>query len=498
MGIIIRQSLKSTSVTIFSAVLGALNTVALMYLLPKAELGLFNMSIAYAIFAAEIILLISHNIYNVFVKKYQAQGREIEAGFLRYLLKPNVLIIGLLLSTAFVFSIFVAPRLNLEPHTFYYYFNTNIWLFVGLCLSLVFYTFFGFLLGANHKNTLASIMLYLVPRLFNLLIILGLYLAWIDSQQAIKLLFSQYFVAFLLGLFFVLRYHLSPLSPSVDISYSEKKEIQDFRYSHIPFVIIQLLSVHSAAIIFSFYAEDGFRNFATFSISIFLSNFMNIPFDQLARSAMSTLGAKMRDQNWDEVDDMYKRASLSLFQITSVMVMLILSGLHLLIYVSKGKYEDLLIIAPFFLFAKWVDVSAGFNTQLIMGSDKYKAIIRISLVSLVFMILCYAILIPMLGVIGVALTIFLWNVFNNFYKMYFVQKEYGLYPFIKRKSLFSLLLSIPFFMVVMGVMYRSDSIFLNLVVGFACAGAYILLIYLLRINTDLNVIVQNVSKRIKG
>ncbi len=441
MGIIMRQSLKSTVVTMISAVLGGINTLLLMYLLSKHVFGLYSLTVSYGMFTSEVMLVLSQVLYLIFIKKYQDTPKE--GSFTRRLFRVNFQIISLIAVIGLIYMLLIRDRLYFEPQTILWYLSEYLPYFLALSLVMAMYYFLTTVLAAKHKNTLSAIAKDFIPRVLNLAWILLAWLGVIDYGTLVILLLLQYLVGVLVAIFYIKKYKLLTLKPGTELSRDDQKEISNYRWTHIPFSLIWMLSMTSVSLVYTWFFKDGESTFAVFSISMFIINFMNIPYDQLSRASLSTLSQSMRNKQWVKLDDIYKRANLNLMHTGTFMAIWLLAAIPFLIFFTGTKYAMLLSIAPIFVAGKWVDMSTGFSAELIISSDRLISIVWLSLVSLLFMVLCYAMLIPLYGHIGVAMSMALWYVFFNIAKMLYVRSAFGLSPFMPKVFGQSLLFCVP-------------------------------------------------------
>ncbi len=492
MGIIIRQSLKSTVVTIISAVIGALNTLMLMYLLPKAVYGLYTLTISYALFGSELLLLLTQIVYIIYVKKYE--GTRLEMGFNKYLGRPNVYLTFIFLAGVTLYHFLISPQMHYSDDTIFYYLDKYIFPFFLLVISLGTYTLFTVILAARHKNTISAIAKDFIPRVFGLSVIALFYFDLLSIDRLIGLLFAQYILGSLVAYYFIRRFDFLKLKGGMKLNSEQKRELRIFRVTHIPFSLIWSLSLISVSLVYSFVFERGQAIFAVFSVSIFVTNFMNIPYEQLSRSALSTISEAMRREEMKKLEDIYQRANLNLMHTATFMAVWILAGLSFLVFMNGDKYTLLVTIAPFFIMGKWIDMSTGFSTELLMSSNLLSRLVYLSLLAFIFMIACYAILIPSLGDVGVALTMCLWYLFFNITKIIFVQRYFGLSPFLKDKFWPSIFICIPILTLqLLTVLYFTSPV-INFATALLLSSVFLYIIYRKKYNEDGIKILQKIMK----
>ncbi len=492
MGIIVRQSLKSTIVTLVSAVLGGVNTLLLMYLLSKQIFGLFSLTISYGIFGAEILIALSHLLYLIFIKKYQYGTQE--GQFTRTILRTNRNIFIALTILGILYMWLVRPFTSFEEGTILWYLSEYFPYFFMLVVSMAVYYFLIMVLAGKHKNTLAALSKDMIPRVFNLAIIGLAYSGVLSFSTLITLLFCQYLLGSLVAYFFIHRHGLLSLQAGPPLSSAEVRELQNYRWTHVPFSMIWALSIVSVSLVYTWFYKDGASTFAVFSISIFIINFLNIPYEQLSRASLSTISQAMRDKEWTKLDDIYKRANLNLMHTGTFMSIWLMAAIPFLIFFTGTKYIMLLSIAPFFIGGKWIDMATGFSSELIISSDKLSSIIYLSFIALLFMVGCYWVFIPMLGDQGVALSMGLWYAFFNIIKMFFVKKHFNLSPFMPKAFWGSVLFCVPLMLVQLWVIQQWSSPLVAIASATLLSSILVGLIYKSGYNQDAKMIVKKLMR----
>ncbi len=482
MGIIMRQSLKSTAVTLVSAVLGGVNTLLLMYLLSKNIFGLFSLTISYGMFGSEIMLALTQVLYFIFIKKYQDGPQE--GQFTRTLFRTNAVILLLVVLLGVVYVAFLRPLTSFEPGTILRYLSDYFPYFFLLVLTMTAYYFLTTVLAAKHKNALGALAKDMIPRVFNLIIILLAFGGILSFQTLILLLFCQYLLGSVVAFLFIRKYNLLDISRGPLLSRQEVQELRNYRWTHVPFSMIWALSILSVSLVYTWFFTDGASTYAVFSISIFIVNFMNIPYDQLSRASISTISQAMRDKEWTKLDDIYKRANLNLMHTGTFMSIWLLAAVPFLIYFTGTKYLMLLTIAPFFVVGKWVDMATGFSSELIISSVWLSCFVYLSFTALVFMVACYAFFIPLYGHVGVAMSMALWFAFFNIIKLIFVKKSFGLSPFMPKAFWGSVAFCLPLVLVQIWVIVTWGSPIIAIASGVLLSSLLVFLIYRTGYNQD--------------
>ncbi len=492
MGIIMRQSLKSTVVTLVSAVLGGINTLLLMYFLTKNVFGIYSLTVSYGMFGAEVLLALTHLLYLIFIKKYQYGSQE--GQFTRTIFKTNIIVLAIMIVLGAVYIFFIRSYTQFESGSTLRYLSDYFPYFFLLIVCMAAYYFMTNVLAAKHKNTLAALSKDMIPKFFNLIIILLAIAEFLSVKMLIVLLLCQYLLGAIVGGFFI-RYHkLLTFKAGPRLSREEKDQLRNYRWTHVPFSMIWALTMISISLIYTWVFADGASTFAVFSISIFIITFMNIPYDQLSRASLSTISQTMRDKEWTKLDDIYKRANLNLLHTGTFMSIWLLASIPFLIYFTGDKYLMLLSIAPFFILGKLIDMSTGFSSEIIISSDKLSSIVYLSFISLLFMIVCYSVFIPLFSHQGVALSMGLWYAFFNIIKLIFVERNFGLTPFMPKAFWGSVSFCVPIVLLQLFIILQWHHPLVSIASGTLLSSILVLTIYKTGYNQD----ALSIAKKILG
>ncbi|MEM8524278.1 MAG: oligosaccharide flippase family protein [Bacteroidota bacterium] len=244
-----------------------------------------------------------------------------------------------------------------------------------------------------------------------------------------------------------------------------------------------------------------FENNGDYNIFLFMANTVSIAYLALVAIANPIVSEKIKSNELEAVDEIYKKTSLHALLVG----MLILIGLWCNmndILRLMGKFELYQPIAVTFLFlagAKLFDAATSVNTQIIAYSKYYRFnLVMVLILATLTIITNYVFLaILNLGIIGAAMATCLSVLLYNLVKMIFIWAKYRMLPFSKATLVvlavsgvllaLGLLLSFPFSPIV-NIVLRSALI----------AGIFVFAIYQFRVSEEVNALILKYWKMVFG
>jgi len=427
MGIVIRQSFRSTLITYIGAVLGAITVV---WLFPKVltpeQIGLTRLLLETAVIFAFFAQLGTANaVVRYFPYFKDASGRH--QGIIGY--AAIIPFIGLLFLTIFFFLF--RPMISS-------YFGKQSSLFVNYLYLLLPLTFFNVYLSVTEALS-STFLRIVIPRLVRevgirvMMIIITVALSvfgW-DFTTYLYLYVGIYGLAMLVNTFYLLKQISRPfqwIMPS-DISKNTWKEMGSFLVFMILAGLGSTLVTKIDVIMIS--GMLGLSFTGVYSIAFFMAAAIEMPARSIIQITSPILSEHIKKEEWTQVEKIYKQVTLNQFIIGGLLFMLIwMNADNFFAIIPKGHlYSQGKYVLLFIGLAKLFDVITGVNLSIIAYSRYFRFSLFLVVFLLVLTIASNSLFIPLWGITGAAIATALSVFLNNLAALIIVYKKSKIHPF---------------------------------------------------------------------
>jgi len=240
-------------------------------------------------------------------------------------------------------------------------------------------------------------------------------------------------------------------------------------------------------------AKNGF-----YSKALFITNVIEMPTRSLTQIASPIISKAWKENDIEELSNVYKKASANLFVIGAFFFLVIWYILDDIIAISSNPaaFPSARIIFLWVASSKLVDMLTSVNSQIIVYSEKY----RYNLFFLLFLaglnIYLNFILIPVHGIVGAAMATAISLFIFNMMKLVFILFQFGLHPFtssnIKVFTIFIIVLAFYFF-----IPFNFVPLINIIVKCIFLAILYLPIAYFWNISPDINELINNYLKKKK-
>lgn len=442
MGIIKRQTIKTSIVAYFGVLLGAVNTLWLYpRFLSPTEIGLLNILTTIALIIAPIAQLGVNGVilkYFPFVKTDKKQ----RASFMYLILLIPTF--GFLLAMLILFACKNMLIENFKDSP----------LLVDYLFVLVPFSFI--LVGRNIADTFARAQFRIaMPKFFKevilRIVIFGLVILYSLYSLSVYFLVIGFVAAFGINLILMLFY-LRQLS-AVKFHFSLKPLGREMIRNTMVYGSYIILSGFAGMVItkidsWMISSKLGLADNGIFTIALFIGLAIEMPKRSLNLISLPVISDAMKKKDIDTVNELYQKSALIQLIIGALILICVwvnIESLFALIPNSEtyiqGKYVVLFIgLAVLF------DMATGVNNEIILMSDFYRWNLIIVFSLIVIAILNNLLLIPIYGITGAsiatAISIFLFNVA----KYVLVYNKLRIQPFTL-KNLWALLIAISTYVI---------------------------------------------------
>lgn len=432
MGIVFRQSVKTTIVIGAGAILGALVVFLSSRLLPKQELGFTRNLTTQAVLVSQLFLFGLHNTLSVYIHQYSNTDRRKQVLITLCLLTP-LLIIGIATIIYFIFKYHIIHWFQPQDIPFMQRY------FMWLPLFALFFIYQALLeayLASQMKVALGSFIREIVLRIVNISLIILFGLGYISFDLFVAGTVLVYLVP--VSLMFFFSKQLDGFGFSLDTSVftiAERKELIHFSWYHaLLSVSITLIGILDTLMLAPL-DKKGLSNVAIYSNAVFFLTVLQIPYKAMVSATFPEFAKTFKSTDRDKTQDIFQRSSINIFIASVGIAVIIFVNLHNAVDVLKRGYEEMIPIVYILSIGVLMDIATGMNGQVLSVSNYYKSNFYLSAILVTLMVVFNVILIPRYGIYGAAWSTSIALTIYNIGKFSYVRKKLGLQPFSKNTIL---------------------------------------------------------------
>ena len=488
MGIVIRQSIRSSFFNYIGIALGYINMVWLFpSILSEDNFGMIRVLVSASMLVAQIGEFGMSNTlirYLPFFKNDPKRKRSF-LGFVFLVASAvsTVLVSVVLIFKKVIFSLAGGREALLSEHF-------AIVLFIAI--SILFSEILFSLSRATYKAVFPSFVKETALRLFQTVVILLYYYDILDLNQFVLAFSLSYFLAFLIILVY------TRLSGILQIAFPEKigevlavREMLTFSF----FVFLNKLPNRALNQIdvLMLGALSGLKSAGAYAIAFFIAEVVRIPARNILLVSNPLIAEAWKNNDLKKISKMYRQSSINQLLIGGFVLVLILSNVSDFTFYLQNKYTNLYPIIALLGLAKVFDMATGINGLIISNSKLYRYSLYFNVSLLVLAVIANFILIPLYGIMGAALatafSVFLLNVI----KTLFVKIKFGMQPF-SGKTLLALVILL-FVFVLSNYLSLHFSHLLNMGIRvFVLSAVFLPVIYVLRLSEEINSILDGLIR----
>lgn len=494
MGIIIRQSIKTTAVSYIGFAIGYINTLFLFPLvLSKEQIGLIRLLISISFLFATFASLGAGNIPTKFFPYFRDESKR-HNGILSFILSIGMTGFILFVCVFFllkdvIFNIYSKNSLLLLDY--YYY-------FIPFTLIVLLTAIFESYLIVQQKPILPALVREIVMRLLMMFGLSAVYFGFFTFNTFADTIIIYYAIGLMILVLYIKREKILFLKPDKQIYKSPYfKEMLVFAGFVIMGNASATLITNIDSLMLSAYI--GLGSAGIYTIAFFIAAVIEIPKRSISQVVIPMVAQANKDGDIPKLKELYQKTSLN---------QLIVGGLIFLgIWCNIDNLFKLIPNGEIYAPGKWVvfyiglsklfDMAAGVN-QEIVGTSKYY---KIDLLFYVFLaavaVVTNLIFIPKYGITGAAMasavSIFLFNTIRFF----FLLKVYKIQPFslgtTKVLAIFFLTLIISYLISPLSN-FIADLLLRSLIILCIFGG----LVLLLKTSEDVQHVISTLLNRIKN
>ena len=487
MGIVIKQSIKNTIITFVGFGIGAINV---MYMYPvflgKEYLGLTN----YIFSAANILYpILSFGIQNTLIKFFNENNKTEEdlSRYFTYMLLLPLFVIIPFFCLFYYFYDNIALYESSKNTIVYDY----VWEIPLIALFIGYFEIFYAWLRAHMKSVFGSFVKEVFVRVLVTISLFAVYFNYITLTEFVHSLVLIYGISLLVIIYYANKTKRIQLNKKLP---KKTKEI-------FVFTIFIILSASVANMLLDIdkYMINQFlkiENIAFYSLAVYLAMVISVPQRAMHQITYPITAKLMSENKWLELDELYKKSSVTLQVIGGLIYIGILVNIKQIYELLPDEgYDNGLFVVFTIGLSKYFDVVLGNNNSIIFNSKYYKMVLILGVLLVFVVVGLNLIFIPKYGINGAALATLIAIGLYSLAKLLFVVLKMKLFPFTKN-TIVALGLAIVSF----GAFYYWDFSFhpfVNIVLKSILVTIFYLgLSYYMKISSDINFVMNSVFKRI--
>ena len=428
MGIVFRQSVKTSFVVVTGALLGALILWLSTKYIPKQEYGFMNNLTRWAVMLSVFAPFGLNTTLAVFIHRYTNEDGKRKLLLTLCLFVPLVITI-LIAAIYFLYPNWILQHFQLQDEPLMRRFY--IWLPV-YTLLFVYMTMLDQYLCSQMKVAISYFMREVLLRLLNIVIIILFACGWIDFSRLVICTVLIYIVPVVI--YFILSFFTKGFGLSFNknnFSKAEYKEILHFSWYHYLLYISIMLMTSMDSLLIPFYDHKGFKVLAVYTVAVYFISLLYTPSKAFLQASFAAFAKAFTEKDMEKAKDLFVRSSVNLFIPTVGLTLIMCCNLENAVSII-GHDNDYSGLIPVFLvlsIGQMVNIATGMNDQVLSIANYYKFNFYFSIGISALLFLLLRLLIPRYGILGAAWASSITLVTYNIAKFYFVWKKVGMQPF---------------------------------------------------------------------
>jgi len=240
----------------------------------------------------------------------------------------------------------------------------------------------------------------------------------------------------------------------------------------------------------------GLETVAVYSVYIYIATVIIFPARSLYRIAIPIVTEAWKDNNLDLIRSLYKRTSLILMIVGSIIYIGIIVNKENILYFINPDYREGFSFFIFLGMAMLIDMTGGLNSDIIGTSVKFRFDALFNAIYSVLCIVLNVIFINLYGALGAAIATAISMLIFNILKWAFLYKVYDMQPFGLKNLLVIVItvmsLLVGWYLPHLGNVY-ADLLYRSVITAAVFFGAVILF----KVSSDLNEKFDKYARKLK-
>lgn len=489
MGIIIKQSIKSTVYAYIGAVIGLINFGILMpKLMSTEEIGLIRYILSIVLLLSQFSGLGLSNITNRLFPYFRNKEKNHNGFFTLGLIISGIgtiLAIVLYYSLESTFSLGENQEIVFSDYVFY---------ILPLSIITIFWNYFDNFFRVLFNATIGVFLKEVVARvLFSIGIVL-FYLDLIDFDIFVFTYFLAYSLpTFILGLLLLIKKEFVLQAPRPYL-------IKKLNYQIVNIGAFGLLTGFSSIAILQF--DSVMLKFWTdlsvvgvYTTMYFFAVMILLPSRSIKKIATIVVSESWKNNDKENILSIYFKSTITQLIIGTYLFLGIWTNIDNIIAVLGPEYEIGRYVVLLIGLTNVIDMLSGVNQAIISTSKKYKYGAVFMLVMLALIVLTNWIFIPIYGITGAALASLISMLIITFLRFLFVWKTFNLQPYNYR-HLIVIAISIITYLITFNLPVLSNEYLDIIFKGSVITILFSFMIYFSKVSEDVNQKAEEIFKLI--
>lgn len=432
MGIVFRQSIKTTIVTFAGALLGALTVYLSTKFIPDQGYGFSKTLLSQALVASQLTLVGMHTTLYIFINRYSGND---ERRKVLMTLSTIVPIVITLVASVLYFILKYSYINSYKPEDRVYMSMFFIWLPVYTLLWSVMTLFEHYLLS-QLKVAISNFIKEIILRGCNIVLVILFALNVFDFYWFIVLSVLIHIVPI------IILYILSTKTDGFGFSFNwgvfnrdEYKKIIDFAVFHLFVNVSVVLLIYVDQLMLGILDKSGLVSVAVYSVAIYIMSIFQIPIRAISSSVAPIFTKEHEAGNFEKLRELFSKSAINLLIVICAMAAVILCNMHNAVSILNKSYSAIFFLVPILIMGRFIDSMSGLNTEILTISKYYRFNLLISVLLLLVVIVFNYLLIPKYGVYGAAWANTIGFTLYNLAKYLFLWYKMDMQPFSKKSIL---------------------------------------------------------------
>jgi O-antigen/teichoic acid export membrane protein len=495
MGIIQKQSIQSTIITMVGFAIGAFNMIIFApKVLTAEELGLTRIITDAGLTLATMCTLGCIPIINKFFPFYKSYLKPLQNDlpFLSLVVCLTGFIVMCIAGYA-ARDIIVLKFSERSP--LFVQYSYLVYPFAFFMLLFIWLESFSWSL---RKSVVSNTLKETVPRLIFTLLLLCTILKVLDLDDFI-VSFSFIYIIPVLCLFIYLwrtgEFRFAARLSSVTVRL--KGRMINFAFFVFGAQVLNLISRTIDTFILSAKSSRGLSDAAVFTIATYVVAVMEVPQRSITSITVPILAESWKNKDLNNISNIYSKSVTTLLTTGLFIFGLIWLNIHHLGAYLGRDFTGIEAIVLFMGVGKLIDLGTGANAQIIQTSNFWKVDFTTNVVYTVVALPLNYILISRYGLMGAAYSSLIAITFYNVLRFGFLWFKFKLQPY-SFKSLVALMIGVACTFLVYLVPQHPNLVVDLLIRSFSFCTLFLAATYLARVSEEINALLTNIFLRLRG
>ena len=484
MGIIRTQSIKNSINLYIGIIFGAINTILVfpfVFVENPQYWGLLQLLVSYSIIISSFSHIGTPHILIRYFPIFKDKAKLISFSF-------TLTLIGFLLFLIVFFSFkpLYIDYINDDPLLLEYFF---------LVVVLVFSTIFFDLLNSisrSHLDSSTPIFLNdVLIRLITFLLLLVYHFKLIDFKLFIYLYVASYCLKLIILFFIQIVKKRIPVL--ISWNWHEVRELLRYGLYVILGSGAAILVSRVDIIMIEYYLNLEYVAF--YGLAFFIGSVIKVPARSVTSISSPLIASAFKENRLDKVLEIYKKTSINLLIISSLMFLLIWLNIDDILHILPEKFQYGKYVVLFIGLSQVVNLACGLNGLIIINSKYFKADLLFNVVLLTFVVITNILLIPKMGIDGAALASLLSIIIHNIIKLIYIYVKIKIQPF-DFQSIKLFLISVLVYFIIQLTPMIDNSILSVILKTILVLSIFIPLVISMKISNDINDFYKNLILKI--